>query len=126
LNLTQSSELLGIDLQDSFVLSWSVENDWLTFEVEASIWPDSPHYEPPLPDEYTCYKRATLTFHGFDSIEGLKHMEDVRFSVDPDGSRDFGNIDVLEAQGNGYRVVGDFGDVTVSGGLMQFAVVPDN
>lgn len=126
MNLTKTAELLGIDLQDSCVLSWSVENGRLTFRVEASIWPDSPHYQPPLADEYTCYKPATLVFYGFDSIEGLKHMGDVRFSVDADGSRDYGNIDVLEAQGNSYRVVGDFGDVTVSGGLMKFTVFSED
>ncbi len=123
--MTQAIELLGINLQDSFVLSWSVENDRLTFEVEASIWPDSPHYEPPLPDKFTCYKHATLVFHGFDSIDGLKNMEDVKYSIDLNGSRDFGNIDVLEVQEDGYRVVGDFGDVTVSGGVMRFAVNPE-
>lgn len=34
----------GIDLNDSFVLDWSYENNSLYFELEASIWPESKYY----------------------------------------------------------------------------------
>ena len=51
----------GIDLNDSFVLSWKYINDTLTFDIEASIWPESPFYEKPVGDDYTCYKNAFLS-----------------------------------------------------------------
>ena len=45
----------GIDLNDSFVLSWYQGTNELTFELEASIWPESTYYEKPKPNEHTCY-----------------------------------------------------------------------
>ena len=119
---TEKSEFQGIDLHDSCVLSWSVDQNRLTFEIEASIWPDSTYYEPPLPDEHTCYRRAQLVFEGFQAIDGLKCMEQTNSSIDPDGSRDFGNIDELEDTENGYRVCGEFGSVEIIGGTMQFKI----
>ena len=119
---TEKSEFRGIDLHDSWVLSWSLIKNRLTFEIEASIWPDSPFYEPPLPDEYTCYKRAQLEFDGFQAVHGLKPMDQVNPGFDASGSRDFGNIDELEDTENGYRICGDFGSVHIVGGTMQFEV----
>ena len=52
----------GIDLNDTFILSWRRNGSELRFDVEASIWPESKYYEAPKPDEYTCYKPAILTF----------------------------------------------------------------
>lgn len=119
---TEKSEFEGIDLNDSFVLSWSVGEGRLTFEIEASIWPDSPFYDPPLPGEHTCYKRAQLEFDGFQAIDGFKPIERTESSVDPDGSRDFGNIDELEDTKNGFRICGDFGSVEIVGGAMKFTI----
>jgi len=65
---TQIELFKGIDLNDSFILSWVHEDDQLTFDLEASIWPESKYYTTPKEDEYTCYRKATLSFKGFDSI----------------------------------------------------------
>jgi hypothetical protein len=43
----------GIDLNDSFVLNWNHEDDHLSFELEASIWPESDYYTTPKQGEYT-------------------------------------------------------------------------
>ena len=40
----------GIDLNDSFVLSWRKEPNEVIFELEASIWPESEYYEEPKKD----------------------------------------------------------------------------
>lgn len=104
-------------------MSWSLSEKCLIFELEASVWPDSIYYEPPLKGEYTCYKRSQLVFEGFEAIDGLKPMERVRSSVDANDSRDFGNIDDLEDTNDGYLICGDFGLVVVTGGTMQFVLV---
>jgi hypothetical protein len=49
-------------------------------------------------------------------------MEGAQYSVDPDGIRDFGNIERLEQTEGGFRIIGDFGDVHVLGGTLHFAV----
>lgn len=114
--------LKGIDLNDSFVLNWVQENDSLSFELEASIWPESEHYTEPKKDEYTCYRKATLGFVGVKNITGLKPKETVQSTTDPDGSVDYGNIDDLQALDGSFLVVGDFGSVTIEGGELRFEV----
>jgi len=112
----------GIDLNDSFVLNWSHENDLLSFELEASIWPESEHYTTPKIDEHTCYRKATLEFLGVKKVSGLKPKESVRSSTDPDGSVDYGNIDGLRAIADSFLLVGDFGSVNIQGGELRFEV----
>ena len=94
----------GIDLNDSFVLSWSNKGNELVFHVEVSIWPESKFYESPKKDEYTCYKPAVLTFKNFNEINGLLEMGQVKPSIDPDGEKDYGNIDALQKNSDGCLI----------------------
>jgi len=112
----------GIDLNDSFVLNWNYENDQLSFELEASIWPESKYYSMPEKDEYTCYRKATLKFVGVNKVSGLREKESVQTSNDPDGSVDYGNIDALDIAEGSFFVSGDFGSVKIQGGELQFEV----
>jgi len=112
----------GIDLNDSFVLNWHHENDHLSFELEASIWPESEHYTASKNYEYTCYRKATLEFVGVKNISGLKSKESVQSTTDPDGSIDYGNIDDLKELGDSFLVVGDFGSVSIQGGELRFEI----
>ena len=112
----------GIDLNDSFVLSWVQEADLLRFELEASIWPDSVYYSKPEDDEYTCYRKATLMFRGVQSTVGLKPIDSVPSTTDPDGTVDFGNIETLSQTENGFQLSGDFGSVNIVGGELRFEV----
>lgn len=108
----------GIDLNDSFVQSWkqgqTKEGEFILFKLLASIWPESPFYETPKPEEYTCYKPAVLHFRHCKSIVGLQPITSVRSTLDPDGTIDYGNIDALSVTENGYDVVGDFRRVSIS------------
>lgn len=112
----------GIDLNDSFVLSWCHEADNVSFELDASIWPESEYYSTPKENEYTCYRKATLEFVGVKKVSGLKLRELVQRTTDPDGSVDFGNIDELNVSGDSFLVVGDFGKVNIQGGELRFEV----
>ena len=112
----------GIDLTDSFVLAWQLDGDRLAFDLEASIWPESPHYERPKPNEYTCYKRAQLVFKGFTAVSGLKDMDQVKGHIDPDGTKDFDCIEELNETESGFRITGEFGSVAISGGTINFAI----
>lgn len=112
----------GIDLHDSFVLSWEQVEDVLGFQLDASIWPASSHYATPKPNEYTCYKSARLVFSGFKDISGLKDVADVLPATDANGEVDYGCIDNLEILKNGFRIEGDFGSVAISGGKMSVEI----
>ncbi len=112
----------GIDLNDSFVLSWSRSENELTFEVEASIWPESKHYEKPKNNEFTCYKPARLSFKNTKEINGLLEMSEVTPSTDASGEQDYGNIDALQENSEGYLIEGDFGVVSIIGGEIGFEI----
>ena len=122
MNWTEISLFKGIDLNDSFVLGWSLEPGRLVFELEASIWPESDYYIAPKSDEYTCYRKATLEFVGINEVHGLLPLESVCFAKEPDGSIDYGNIDVLVKLESTYQVFGDFAEVEIIGGELRFAV----
>ncbi len=112
----------GIDLNDSFVLNWRREASKVYFEIEASIWPESEHYVEPKPNEYTCYRKAILFFINFESISGLKSIDRVPSTTDPDGSIDYGNIDSLQKTTEGYKLQGNFGSVQIVGGQIEFKI----
>ena len=115
-------EFEGIDLNDSFVLSWEQIGNHIIFNLEASIWPESKHYSMPKPDEYTCYKPARLVFGGVSDVSGLSAMENTRSTFDPDNEVDYGNIDDLVKTSEGFLVYGDFGEVVITGGSMRFEI----
>jgi hypothetical protein len=122
MNWTDMPVFKGIDLNDSFVLSWSRQSGELVIDLEASIWPESPFYTEPKPDEYTCYRKATLRFVGVFEVVGLESMESVRFFTDANGEIDYGNIDSLRGSDSTYHLCGNFGEVEISGGELQFEV----
>jgi hypothetical protein len=122
MNWTELEVFKGIDLNDSFVLGWSQSEDHLSFELEASIWPESEFYTEPNKNEYTCYRKAFLSFVGVNSIQGLKPINTVATLTDPDGAIDYGNIDSLSITSSGYEVEGNFGSVTIRGGELNFEV----
>ncbi len=113
----------GIDLNDSFVLFWKVQPRELRFDLELSIWPSSEYYVKPKEGEYTCYRKAHLTFHNCEEINGILDISQVKPSTDANGEVDYGNIDTLVKTDNGYSVYGDFGNVAIVGGKMELEVI---
>src|SRR6476469_9191085 len=118
------SEFTGVDLEDSWVLGWRYDRTArrLTFDLEASRWPGHSAYDVPLPDEWTCYRPAVLAFENVASIAGLRDIAEARATVDPDGSRDYGNIDALRQEGELYRFSGEMGDVSVHAAYVRLVV----
>ncbi len=112
----------GVLITDTFVLGWYREADRLVFDVEASLWPGHPAYEPPRPGEWACYKLARIVFDGVRVVEGLSDMERVKSHIDPDGSRDYGSFDELVAEPGGYHVAGEFGVVRILAGSARLEV----
>ena len=112
-----------VDLQDSFVMSWTLKDNRLEFILVASLWPGHAQYEKPKKNEYTCYKDAKLIFFDCDEVKGLMAMENTVSTEDPDGSIDFGNIDSLIEKPNGiFEVIGNFGTVIIVCKSMNFII----
>jgi hypothetical protein len=117
-------ELAGVDLEDSWVLGWRYDAPAgrLAIEVEASLWPGHPAYEPPSAGEHTCYRRATLAFEGVTSASGLRMQSEVPGHLDPDGTRDYGSVDALEGADGVFRLAGEMGEVTVEAAVLRLRV----
>ena len=122
MNWTELEIFEGIDINDSFVLSWRVNGNELVFEIEASIWPKSIYYEKPIKSEYTCYKPAIIKFSNIQDIKGLKEMSQVSPLTDSLGEKDYDSIDTLEITNEGFFLEGSFGSVSLLGGDMSFEV----
>ena len=112
----------GIDLNDSFVLSWQRGTNEITFELEASIWPESKYYEKPKTNEHTCYKPAILSFKNIKELNGLLEINQVKPATDAEGEKDYGNIDNLEKNNKGFLAEGEFGSVLIIGGEISFEI----
>lgn len=112
----------GIDLFDSFVTSWKLEDNDLSFELEISIWPESKFYSEPKEKQYTCYKTGILRFSRWSNVRGLLQQSGVIPSIDPDGSFDYGNIEYFTKSENEFEIHGEFGQVIISGGEFGFEI----
>lgn len=119
---TELSEFKGIDLYDSFVLSWEHTSNKIVFNLEVSIWPQSTFYSKPEPNEHTCYRKASLSFTGIKEINGLLPIETVKPTIDPDGTSDYGTIEAFAQVINGYSITGEFGVVKILGGELEFII----
>ena len=108
-----TTDLKGVNLQDSFVLGWQQRADSLEFIIDFSLWPESPDYRRPKENEWTCYRRGFLQFDSVTAVDGLKDESKVRASVDANGEKDFGNIESFEQMTGLVKLTGDFGAVHV-------------
>src|SRR3546814_646704 len=114
----------SVSLTDSCVLSWRQVDGSLIFEIEASLWPGHPHYAEPPKSDWTCYRRATLTFPQASLVEGLRSMAEAPSTTDPDGSVDYGTIDTLHRNEDGsYLLTGDFGEITIHSEALTFDIL---
>ncbi len=109
----------GIDFNDSFVLGWCSNETTIVIKLEASLWPDSPHYLQPKPDEYTCYRKCEIQFTNFISYSGLSKQSTISPIRDLDGSLDYGNIDTFIKTNSGFQVIGEFGNLNIVSGKVE-------
>ena len=65
----QLREFAGIDLTQSFILSWSVEGDTLCVDVDLFLESEHPFFEKPRPNEKVCIRPAVIEFPFCVAIE---------------------------------------------------------
>jgi hypothetical protein len=124
LDWSEIPELEFVDLQDSFVLSWSEVAHSLTFRLEASLWQGHADYSEPKPNEHTCYKSAELVFTNTFRVDGLLSMANVVSALSAEGSADYGTIDTLQRDADGvWLICGDFGSVRIHCGDCTFRIL---
>jgi len=106
-------EFKGVDLTESFVLSWTVNTDSLLIDVDLYLCSDHPFYERPRPSEQACFRPAHIEFPHCSSIviagSGPGHTiaESAKFLRS-------GRISNLRRTGEGqYEIMGDFGVIAI-------------
>jgi hypothetical protein len=105
--------LVGVYLEDSYVLGISESSDQLVFHLDAVLTPDHPAYHSPRPGERYCYANGCLVFPGVTGVVWLRRNSS-RYT-DASGQDDLGNIDILTVDGDAVVVEGDWGTVRISG-----------
>ncbi len=55
-------EFFGVDLSQSFILSWHLESETLMIDVDLHLTEDHPFYEKPRPAEKICIRPAIVEF----------------------------------------------------------------
>lgn len=108
------SELLHVDLSESYVLRWLSDGRAVVFDLDIALFPEHPRYSSPLPEEWTCYRAGQLIFNDCTSVIGLKEMTSVTPAVDASGEVDYGHIDTFEiVNQSSYALAGEFGHVLI-------------
>lgn len=107
-------EFAGVDLGNSYVLSWQIDGDTLHIEIDLCLAPDHPFYEPPRPAERVCLRPAIIEFPYCEWIasDGETGVEATQAAVDVLG---IGAISGLRRFDDGpFEISGDFGIVRIS------------
>lgn len=111
IDYVQFPNLLGVYLEDSFVLGISETPGQVTFQLEAVLTPDHPNYHEPRPGEQYCYADGELIFADVSRVEWLERSTKVY--TDAAGQEDLGNIDSLTIDDETFIVEGDWGKVRI-------------
>jgi hypothetical protein len=105
-------EFAGIDLTQSFVLSWQVEAETLAIDIDLHLEPEHPFYEKPRPAEKVCIRPAVLEFPYFGGVSSVSG--DVVKPIEIVDKIGHGTINDLAVFDDGrYEIRGGFGTVSI-------------
>ena len=103
--------LAGIELSESYVLSWSTAAESLLIDADLLLTPDHPAYEEPRPAEKQCYRPAWIEFPW---CTGLLAGDRTGSAADVARTLGDGKISTLRATGDGsWELTGEFGTVVI-------------
>ena len=104
-------EFSGVDITQSFALSWHVESTALMVDLDLFLNKEHPFYEEPRPAEKACFRPAFLEFP--DCTRACESGEVGESSV-ADAVKSFGagKISGFRRTGDGqYEIRGEFGTI---------------
>lgn len=107
-------EFSGVDLSQSFVLSWHAESELFMVDLDLHLTETHPHYEKPRPAEKVCIRPAMMEFPYCDevTVDGktassiAKAAEQLRHGAIKELRR---------LPDSRYEITGDFGTVLIVG-----------
>ena len=113
INWTSLREFAAVDLESSYVLSWSLEGESLLLDLDLQLSPEHPFYEVPRPSQKACIRAAAIEFPLCDAIRAGDERR--RASPAEVVSRlALGRIHGLAVIADGrYELRGEFGNVQI-------------
>jgi hypothetical protein len=103
--------LAGIDLSESYVLSWSTEAESLLIDADLLLTPGHPAFEEPRPAEKQCYRPAWIEFPW---CTGVRAGDRTGPAAEAVGALGDGKISSLRSAGDGsWELAGEFGTVII-------------
>lgn len=113
INWTALREFAGVDLESSFVLSWSLRGESLLLDLDLQLSPKHPFYEKPRPSQKACIRAALLEFPVCDSVRSGQDA-DREAPTDVVARLPLGRITGLRVIADGrYELRGEFGNVQI-------------
>lgn len=110
---TELREFRGVDLTQSYLLSWGIESQSLLIDVDLYLRTDHPFYEEPRPAERACFRPAYLEFPWCTRVApaGDGKARKISESI---GALGNGKIEGFRRTGEGqYEISGKFGTVDI-------------
>lgn len=105
--------LLGVYLEDSYVLDIAESPGKLVFRLDAVLTPEHARYHAPHPGDQYCYAHGDLVFRDVTDVAWLRRSS--THYTDASGAKDLGNIDILKVDGGAFTIDGDWGSVRIRG-----------
>lgn len=113
INWTELREFTGVDLESSYVLSWSLQGETLLLDLDIQLLPEHPFYEPPRPSQKACIRAALVEFPYCESIRTENRRDDTSPGIAVKRLK-LGRIDGLSVIADGrYELRGEFGNVQI-------------
>ena len=113
-NWTELREFRAVDLEQSFVLSWSAESGSLQIDLDLYLCPEHAFYEKPRPKERACFRPAILEFPYCSKLVSADFKGDGNAVSETARKLAGGRIDGLRLVDDGrYEMKGAFGRVEI-------------
>jgi hypothetical protein len=107
-------EFRGVDLDESFVLSWRIEGGSLRLDVDLCLLPQHPFYETPRPSRRACYHAGIVEFPACSALDARNRDGAARPPSQVANELGLGRITGLKRTSDGvYEIHGAFGEVEV-------------
>ena len=105
-------EFQGANLEDSYFLGMVVEGCDLRLKMLFALTVDHPAYVRPEVSEQHCYREGSILIERPTVIEMQPGTPTIL--TDPDGSLDFGNVELHRQGSRRFRVVTEWFEVTLA------------
>lgn len=121
----QLREFTDIDLDESYVLSWSCGQADLVLDVDLCLGFDHPFYEKPRPAEKGCYRAAHIIFPEYSMVAFIGDEDESEIVEDLE-SLPSGKISGLTRDDIGrYELHGKFGSLRIASKRLMVRLVKD-